>query len=202
MALHFRIADDRGHPLSGVTLRLGELLLGRSDTEGLLAARVRGREGERHPLHVECPDPSVPARAPAELRLDRLRQLGGGDVRALDVQVVCPRRLRSVVVVVSGAELAGMPIVVDGSLAGRVSVAGAAFLRVDDLPGRRHEVVIDTSAHPELVPRDPAAAFVVDDDDSVFVVAPRLTHKAAPPRRRRRVRHRAPPAPRRPERID
>ncbi|WP_157069421.1 hypothetical protein [Sandaracinus amylolyticus] len=163
-------ATRDGAPISGVAITEGGLLIGETGEDGALRLDAERPEGATLELVARCPD-DLRAR-PDHLR-GRVRAWSRRDAEGrvstppLEFEVRCERRVRDVVVVVD----AGRPdldVQVDGHVVARTDVAGLAHVAIEQPPGQRFVVRIDTSAHPDLAPPNPEQRFTVGAEDEVF----------------------------------
>ncbi len=157
-----------GEPIGGVEIAEDGVRLGETGADGMLQLAADRPEGTRLQLSARCPDGHRARPAELEVRLRRLQPTTGGpEPAALTLEVRCERRVRDVVVVVD-AGLEGLDVLVDGRVVDRTDAAGLAHLTLQQPPGQRFVVSLETSAHPELVPADPEQRFTVSSRDEVF----------------------------------
>lgn len=203
----FKAEDDRGVPLPGLPIRVGETLLGETSPGGTLIVQVAAKEGERYPLQAPCPEDHNADDPPVDVFFRSTKGLGGDVQNHIELTIVCARTRRLAALLIHADGYEDMPISIDGVVRGRTGAEGFAHLRLDRQPGVQFQVSLDSSSHPTLVPANPSQTMSVGEDDGLFVFEPvfreaRVEKKA----RKRRVR-RAPPAqppaaPKRPVRVD
>ncbi len=204
--LTFSAQDDRGEPLAGVPILVGETSMGQTGSDGTLIAEVTAHDGDRYPLAAPCPSPHDDAEVPSEVLFLGTRGLGGDKNARLEIRILCSRRSRVAALLVHAEGRAGIPILVDGVERGKTGPEGFAHLRLEGSAHEQFQVALDTSAYPTLVPKDPRHEVQLGDADALFVFQPQLT-VAEPPakpkrKRRRRRKLKAPEAPKRPVRIN
>lgn len=202
-AASLRARTPGGEPVAGVRAWADGRALGSSSDDGVLRAELRGREGATVELAAACP--AAYRTEPASRRLTLRRVLGASAAassQALQLDVRCmPIEISAALVVLAnGRAASGLPLRVQGEVLGQTGPDGSAHLLVTAPADSTVRVEIDTSARPELRPRNPVHTFRIQNEDSIlfleqsFELAPRV----APARRRIRPT----PAPRRPQRID
>lgn len=202
----FKAEDDRGFPLRGLPIQVGETLLGETDPSGSLIVHVNAKEGERYPLQAPCPDLHETQDLPADVFFRSIKGLGGEVQNRIELYIVCARIQRVAALLIHADGYEEMPIFIDGVAQGRTGVEGFAHLRLDLQPGAQFQVSLDSSAHPTLVPANPSQTMSVGEDDGLFVFEPvfREAQVEAKPRKRRirRAPPSSPPLSKRPVRVD
>lgn len=167
----FRVAVHAmldGAPIGGVEISEGGVRLGETGADGMLRLAADRPEGTRIELSARCPEGHRARPAQLEARLRRLESTNGsGEPPSLTFEVRCERRVRDVVVVVD-AGIAGLEVLIDGRVIDATDAAGLAHLTLQQPPGQRFVVSLDTSSHPELAPPDPEQRFTVSSRDEVF----------------------------------
>lgn len=177
-----------GQPIGGVEIAEGGVRLGETGADGALHLAADRAEGTRLELTARCPDGhrARPAQLGARLRrLDPLPNAATSAAPPLVLEVRCERRVRDVVVVVDAGH-AGLDVLVDGRVVDHTNELGLAHLWLEQPPGQRFAVSLDTSAYPELVPPSPEQRFTVSSRDEVFYWARPLGEAEHERERRRR----------------
>jgi hypothetical protein len=181
-------ATRSGAPLAGVEITEGGYLVGATGADGALELAVDRPEGTRIELGARCPEGYRARPEHLETRLRELERPGGGSP-PLELAVRCVRRVREIVVVVDAGQ-SNLPVLVDGRVVERTDATGLAHLWVEQTPGQRFAVRIDTSARPDLLPASPEQHYTVGADDDVLYWDPSFGQPEddRQPRRRRRAR--------------
>ena len=204
--LEIEASDDRGDPVRGVAIAIGDTRIGSTDDAGLLRAEVNASRGERFPLHAPCPDNYVDSEAPSQVIFGDTKGLKGQANARIQVQIVCSRRDRVAALLVHADGHAGMPILIDGIAQGRTGPGGFAHIRLDLQPGAQFQVALDSSEHPKLRPIDPRRTMTLGSEDGLFVFDPVFREVEPQKKKRRRRTRRKVQEPlavkRRPVRID
>jgi hypothetical protein len=189
------VQSDTGQPIPGARLWIGGAAVGASNDNGQLLVALRGLDGDRLPLRLECPQGFTATPEEGLLILRRVQPLDGGQPRPLRQALSCTPSQRAAVVVVRVAGAAHVPVAVDGSMLAHTDAHGFAHVYVERAPGARLEVMLDTRASRELMPQNPRRTFELSDRDALFVFDQtfkkhtlRAAAPAAPPERRRPTR--------------
>jgi hypothetical protein len=156
-----------GQPVRGVEISEGGVRLGETGPDGTLRLAADRPEGTRLELAARCPAGHRARPATMQARLRRLSPLEGRSAPPLMLEMRCERRVRDVVVVVDAGH-AGLDVLVDGRVVDHTNEVGLAHLWLEQPPGQRFVVSLDTSGHPELVPPSPEQRFTVSSRDEVF----------------------------------
>lgn len=185
--LHLRASSERGEALPGVRFVSGDDELGITGERGKISVRLRGREGSRLPLTVACPE-GHEAHAPLDIRLATTRSLTKDTPLPLEVEVVCERSLRDVVVVVHAPGGENLPVEIDGRREGVTDGEGTAHIALS-LPRKSAplEVRLDTEANERLRPRNPTRIFDLGERDAVLLFEQSFSAAAARPKGRPRA---------------
>jgi hypothetical protein len=189
-----------GEPVANTRAWAAGRPLGQTDIDGRLIVKLEGREGERVLLSWACPSAYRTRGDQRVLTLEAPAQRSS-QPSTLRAQCEPLERLAALVVRLTGAPATGLPIRVRNEIVARTDEHGVAHALLRVRPSSPLGVALDTSQHPELVPRDPVETFQLGDDDSILLfertlsAAPRPALKA-----KRRVRRE--PARRLPYRIE
>jgi hypothetical protein len=184
--LEFQASDDRGDPVEGLTVAIGETRIGNTDARGLLRAEVNASKGERFPLHAPCPGDYLESDAPGHVVFRDTRGLAGARSTTIRLEIQCARRDRVAALLVHADGQAGMPILIDGLPHGHTGTGGYAHLRLDMQPGEQFEVALDSSDHPKLRPINPRRTMTLGAEDDLFVFDPVFVEVEPPKKKRRR----------------
>lgn len=166
------VRADFDEPVPGARLWVAGEAAGESDAAGRLALMLRGHEGDRLKLRLECPSGFRAEPEQSLLILRDVRPLNGRDgheSRALTQALRCKPTQRQAVVLVHVAGAERVPVRVDGAPASTTNAHGFAHVYVSRDPGARLEVMLDTSAQRELMPQNPRRTFEIADADALFV---------------------------------
>lgn len=201
-ALKFYGEDDRGDPVSGIHIALGQAELGLTGASGELRTQIRASHGQKYPVRARCPKEYEPAQVPADLVFRETREIAG-QPSSVSVRILCSRSLRVAALLVHATGVEGLPISIDGVVEGHTGLGGFEHLRIDAAPGTKVDVALDTSSMPELRPSNPSRILSIGATDSLLIFDQEF-HKDKPVRKRRRRAKKRPEAQakRRPVRID
>ena len=182
LLVSFITQSDPGEPLSGVSVSVQDLPVGKSDAGGLLQTVLTGRPGQKLTVRYDCPLGHRAEREAPGLQLpDRERPAGGVD--SVEMVLRCPPVLRTVAIAVRAGAGVELPVLLDGEPLGQTDSAGVAHFYAEAKPGTQLTVRLDTSSRPELRPRSPFRHFVVPDRHEAFLMAQSF-HRARQPKRR------------------
>lgn len=195
-ALVLTVQSDAGEPIAGARISLAGEPAGVSDGEGRLALAVRGLEGDRLALGLECPPGFIAEATPGLVTLRRVRRLGSNEPAPLEHTLGCRPSQRAAVVLVHAEGARHVPVALDGARVATTDDHGFAHVYVSRAPGARFEVTLDTSDRRELLPHSPRRSFELADADALFVFEQRFE-----PRRGRVSRPSAPAPPPVPTRL-
>jgi hypothetical protein len=188
-----------GDPVAGARAWAAGRALGETDAAGHLRTKLEGTVGERVALSWACPAAYATR---SEQRTLVLEPAAAHIATPTTLRAQCDplERLAALVVRVNGAPPSGVPVRVRGEVVARTDEAGVAHALLRVRPNAPLAVALDTSAYPELLPRDPVETFQLGGEDSVLLLERTLTSTPpTPPKERRRVRRE--PARRLPYRI-
>jgi hypothetical protein len=163
------VRSDTGAPVAGARVSIAGEPAGISDAEGRIAVAVRGAEGDRLELGLECPPGFAAAAEPGVLILRRVRPLSGGEPSPLAHALRCKPAARAAVVLVHVQGARSVPVTLDGERVATTDDHGFAHVYVSRAPGARFELTLDTTSARELMPRSPRRSFELDDADALFV---------------------------------
>jgi hypothetical protein len=168
-AVLVRATDEVARPLPGVQLSAAGQVLGVTDERGQHALRMPGAEGQRVDLAATCPSGySGPRERPAFL-LKRVRDAQGEPTdQPIEVGLTCNATEHVALVAVQTGQ-AGLPILLRGQVVGQTSELGTAHVMVREPIGKGFQLMLDTSARPELRPDNPTRLFSVTHQDAFSV---------------------------------
>lgn len=177
------------NPLGGVEIAIGGRPLGVTNAEGVLRARLEGREGAIVAYRVKCPAGHREPEASPPLTLRQFRGLDpAAAARGVEITVQCRPSDRLAAVVVRAGGIANIPVLMQGQPVALTDTSGVAHLMLKLPPNTSFTMALDTSAHPLIAPANPSQPFVVPDSDEVLVFDAPLIEQRAPVKRRRVVR--------------
>jgi hypothetical protein len=161
------VDSDPGVPLAGAQLSIGGALQGTTDSAGLAAVLLQGKEGDRVELSVKCP---ADYESPAGPLVVGLRRFAQGSP-APHFEVRCPPTFRTVLVGLRVENGPGLPVRYLGRTVARTDESGAALFALHARPSEQVEVTLSTaeSADP-LRPQDPKFTFVTKDADDFVLL--------------------------------
>lgn len=136
---------------------------------------LTGNEGDVVTLHVSCPKGYQEPPQPLAVVLRRFVS----SKRVPEYDVECRSLFRSAMVAVRAKNGAQIPIRHLGQEVAKTDAQGAAHVLLETRPQDTIEIVLDTSEHPGLRPRNPSERFRVGDRDAWFVMD--LAFEAPPP---------------------
>ena len=180
-AIELRATTRSGAALPGVRAWLDGVLLGETQSDGLLRGTLRGRLHQRVILSWACPAAHEPPSEQRELVIDA--QAPNDDGRAakprrsaLKLEARCaPLDIEAALVVrARGAPPAGLPIIVRDEVVARTDAEGLAHVLLRARRGSSLAVVLDTSQHPKLVPASPIETFQLGSDDTILLLDRKL----------------------------
>jgi len=154
------VTDDSGDALAEVPLSVDEGVGKRSDAEGKARLTVSAPLDRRLRVRALCPE----AYRAAE---PRVVSVAGGP--RLELRFRCRPRLRTLAVVVSAPNAAGLTVRADGEPIGKVAVDGTLHAVLKRPPDAELRLMLDTSSAPQLRPQNPVEEVVVPDRDEIVV---------------------------------
>lgn len=169
------VTNVPGEPLAGVAARIDGRLLGKTDEHGAVALALRGRDGQRVNIHVECPPNHQAPKAPLEVALFRY---AAGSTPELTAVCAQERVAEAVVVRTPGAH--DLPLYARGERIGETDAQGVAHLLLRGAPGENIDLSFDTSERPELRPVNPSVRVALGAQDDVVLAEQRFETRAKP----------------------
>jgi hypothetical protein len=161
------VTSDPGVPLPAAQLSIAGVLQGTTDSAGLAAVRLQGKEGDRVELTVKCPADYESPATPLVIGLRRFAQ--GSPAPHFEVQ--CPPTFRTVMVGLRIENGPGLPVQYLGRTVARTDDSGAALFALRAKPSEQVEVTVNTEESPDpLRPQDPKFTFVTKDSDDFVVL--------------------------------
>jgi len=179
-AIEFRVTDDDHDALASTAITVGKQRLGTTGPGGVLKSDLSGAEGQSLPILIECPNGFTGPDRPAQLRLTHTRRVNVIGYQPMHYEAVCRRNVRDIVLAVRAQGGAGLPLEIDGKLAGVTDADGIAHVLVHaDRNLKSLTVSLDTSARQELKPKNPTRTYELAGNDTVLVFDQPLvaTHK-------------------------
>jgi hypothetical protein len=165
-----------------------DLALGTTDENGKLATRIRGVDGQTMAVTTICPGGYLAPEQPTQLRLAAVRKLDPTAPATIDLDVVCTRKLREVVLVVRTSQAPALAVQVAGKSVGSTDGNGLAHFRFQlDRTVSRVSVSLDTAAAPKLRPQTPSRVFELDGQDTVLLLDQSFAAERPLPTQRRVV---------------
>lgn len=176
--LGLQVKSDTGKPLQGATISRDAKVVATTGADGRAQFTTLGRDGTSLTTNVACPAGFTSPTSPVTFKLARLAEPS----RVVEVDVVCPRASRQLVVALKLENGAHLPVKVLNQVVARTDESGAATFTMDVAPRTPVQVMIDTSDHPELKPESPTVPVNVDESDDIKVIAQKfeLPKKKAP----------------------
>ena len=179
-ALTLAATGEEHEPLAGVRVFDADALLGATEETGSLELQLQGREGDRVPLRIECPESF---RSPPQPLVVGLWQPSPGSPDPT-FEVECVPLVHSYVVGIAAENGAHLPISYLNEPLAETDDFGVAHVLVRAPSQEQVSLTVDTSDRPELRPQSPSLAFVAGESSELVLlqvkfVAPR------PPRTRR-----------------
>lgn len=165
--LGLQVKTDQGKPLPGATVSRDTKVVATTGADGKAQFTTLGRDGSSLTTTVACPTGFTSPPAPVTFKLARLAEPS----RVVEVDVICPRASRQLVVAVKLENGAHLPVKVLNQVVARTDESGAATFTMDVAPRTPVQVLIDTSEHPELKPENPTVPVNVDESDDIKVIA-------------------------------
>ncbi len=193
--VHFTIKADEKLPVAGAQLLARGKNLGATNAAGELEVRLKGFEGDRLPITLQCPSGYAANPPESTLILRSIQGLTGEERKPVTMDMGCqPTKRDAVVLVHAGGPVPSLPIKIDGAVVGQTDTLGFAHLHLRSDPGSRFEVSLDTSSNEALMPQNPKQTFAVEGKDEVFVFE--KAFKLPPPKKKIRKSNKPKPPPR------
>jgi hypothetical protein len=184
----FRAATDDGDALAGVALRLGDRLLGLTDSSGGLSVSLNAPEGQVLAVTVTCPTgfASPDTVPPLRLAHSRLVAEQPGKRPPISFPATCIRESRDVVVLVHADRGDALPVLVDGRPVATTDANGVAHILLEFARDvRSFEVRLDTTERHDFKPASPSRTFELTGRDAIVLfnqpmsIAPKVVVRRA-----------------------
>jgi hypothetical protein len=182
-ALTLSATGEEHDPLSGVRVFADDQLLGATEQAGTVQLQLKGREGERVPLRIQCPESF---RSPSQPLVVGLWQPSPGSP-APTFEVECVTAVHSYVVGIAAENGAHLPISYLNQPLAETDDFGVAHVLVRAPSQEQVSLTLDTSDRPELRPQSPSLAFVAGESSELVLLQVKFLESARPPRARRAV---------------
>lgn len=164
-ALEVHVESDPGVALDGARILYGNQERGRTGSDGKLRVELTGREGETTGLRVICPEEYRSPEGPVSVALRTLVSTA-----ALPrYHVMCPPKLRSLVVAVRTQRANALPVTYRGREIARTDESGAAHVLLKAPPKEQVTLVLDTSGDKQLRPKNPELTLEMPFEDKLVV---------------------------------
>jgi hypothetical protein len=168
-AVSVQAVDELGKPLPGLQLTAAGTSLGVTDGAGRKSFEIPGVEGQRVDLAATCPARySGPRERPAFLLKHTRTADGHAGDKPIEVSLTCDANEHLALVAVQTGQ-AGLPIMSHGQVLGQTSETGTAHVMLREATGKTFQLMLDTSAKPELRPENPTHTFTVTQKDAFSV---------------------------------
>lgn len=191
------VQDESGAPVRGAELWHGAQRLGASNVEGRMEAKLRLVPGQQARFSRTCPrgydatpetravrmPVGVPTAAPTPTIALRMTCRSSHVDTALVVRTTSPTPI-------------SLPVEVDGERVGQTDSLGFAHVHLRAAAESELQVTLNTSAYPELRPKNPVRTFHLSQHDEILLFDQALERAPRAKRRTRRL-SRAPAPPRR-----
>lgn len=181
----FVVESDPGLRLGNVHVALEGKTLGKTDSDGVLRAKVDGKPGQRFKVAHVCPIGHVAPSAPKFLRLRKFDGTGESQSEGLKITLRCKPEKRLAVFIIRAKNGADLPVLLNGQTVAQTNSSGVAQFSTSARPGTDFVVELDTRSRPQLSPQRPTHLRMLPDADEIFVVDQSFDHRKAPRRRRR-----------------
>ena len=177
LAVLVRVSSDPGRPVAGASILEADLPVSSTDHTGTAVLQLHGREGDAIDIGVRCPEEFVSPRAPVKVLLRGLRGARP------EYEILCPPKLRTLVVAVRTEGAPGMAVRHLGREVAQTDESGTAHVMLRATPGERVELTLESTGlgDPWLFPRDPTLTFVAGNTDDVVPLVQRFVRKQPPP---------------------
>ena len=175
------VTDD-GQPLPDLPVIVGKTPAGKTDAEGKLKLRVRGREGSRIGVTVATPPGYRPASTASGIVLRRLTDIEGGGSRPLPIEhVVKFAPLQRQYAVMVRTDAPGLAVETFGTKQAVTNDRGVAIFLYEGTPGDELQVKLVTDGRPDLKPQNPTQSFLLATRSEAYLVKEHfsVTKKAA-----------------------
>jgi hypothetical protein len=167
------VASDPGRPLANAVVTGAGRELGKTGADGKVTLALAAREGESLDMTVTCPAGFQSPPKPISVVFRKLP-----DGQRPEYPASCPPTERAAVIsvhvdVVDNRDqsfIANLPVNYLGKTYTRTDPGGAGHFVVPVSPDEQLTVVLDTSAIPELVPKNPTATISARGQDDIYSV--------------------------------
>lgn len=177
---------DDGQPLPDLPVVIGKTPAGKTDADGKLKLKVRGREGSRIAVSVATPAGYRPASTGTGVVLRRLTDIEGGGSRPLPIEhVVKFAPLQRQYAIMVRTDAPGLPVETFGTRQAVTNEKGVAIFLYEGTPGDELQVKVVTDGRPDLKPQNPTQSFLLATRSEAYLVkehftAARKEHKKKP----------------------
>jgi hypothetical protein len=178
-AAYALIIDAKGEarePLAGVRVFADDTLIGATEASGRVPLELRGTEGDRVALRIECPESF---HSPPQPLVVGLWQPSAGSP-APTFEVECVPFVHSYVVGIAAENGARLPISYLNQPLGQTDALGVAHVLVRAPSQEQVSLTLDTSARPELRPQSPSLAFVAGESSELVLLELKFSELARP----------------------
>lgn len=190
-AVEFLVTNDDGNALAGTGIAAGMASLGKTGSDGRLRVELDGLDGQVLPISVSCPQGYTNLDKVASLRLTHTRRVNEVGFQATHFESTCTRNVREIVLVVRAEGGSGLPLQIDGRLAGTTDTDGIAHVLVRaDRNLKALNVSLNTSDRQDLKPRSPSRTYELAGNDAVLVFDQAFVKTSKAKSRSGSVRHR------------
>lgn len=179
---------DDGQPLADLPVIVAHQPAGKTDADGKLKLKVRGKEGARIDVSVPTPQGYRPASTSTGVVLRRLNDIEGGGNRLMPVEhVVKFAPLQRQYAVLVRTDAPGISVETFGTKQAVTNGRGVAVFLYEGTPGDELQVKLVTDGHPDLRPQNPTQSFLLATRSEAYLVKEHFTtakkavhHKAKP----------------------
>jgi hypothetical protein len=165
-ALTLVATGEEHEPLAGVRIFTEDAPLGATEETGSIELQLRGREGDRVPLRIECPESF---RSPAQPLVVGLWHPSPGSP-APTFEVECAPLVHSYVVGIAAENGAHLPISYLNEPLAETDDFGVAHVLVRAPSQEQVSLTLDTSDRAELRPQNPSLAFVAGESSELVLL--------------------------------
>lgn len=171
--LRLVVTNVPGDPLDGVSARVGNTVLGKTNEQGVVGLKLRGRDGQRLSIHLECPANHRAPKLPLEVALFHYASQATPEITA-----VCEQERVQEAVVVRTLGARNVPLFARGERVGVTDAQGIAHVLLRGEPGENIDLAFDTSELPELRPASPSVRILLGNHDDVLLAEQRFETRA------------------------
>lgn len=169
------VTSDPGVPVPGAVITKGGKEGPSTGAEGKVTLKIGGTDGESVDLMVKCPADLVSPIKPVTVLL---RRNTGAKLPQYDV--LCPPKIRHMVVAVRADNGPNLPVKVYGKTVGYTDAHGAFTYALPLAPGDGVEMSIDTSGNPLISPHSPSTILTMKPYDDVVTFDQKFKVKVIP----------------------